>query len=265
MKISIISINLNNAEGLKKTISSVYEQSYSGIEYIIIDGGSTDESLDIINDSADKLNYWISEKDSGMYHAMNKGIAEANGDYLLFLNSGDSLTNSESIENAVGLFNNEDIIYGNINAVFNGSIVRTETYPDTLNFNYFVSGAIPHQGMFIKKSVFTRIGLYDEDLKICSDWKFQLDAICKLKCSYKHIDLIVSDYSGDGISSREENQNQIRKEKETVLINEYSLFKEDLKLINERNALSYYYRNSKRVKLLKRWGILKDILRKTGV
>lgn len=260
MKISIITINLNNARGLKKTISSVCTQIFPDIEYIIIDGNSTDESVAIIENSADHLNYWISEKDSGMYLAMNKGIAKATGDYLLFLNSGDTLTNSESIKNAVDLFNKEDIIYGNINIVCNDQIVRTETYPYTLNFNYFISGAIPHQGMFIKKSVFTRIGLYDENLKICSDWKFQVDAICKFKCSYKHIDLIISDFSGDGISSDEENQPLIQKEKESVLINEYSLLKEDLELLKEYNALSYYYRNSNRVKLLKRWGILKDIL-----
>ena len=260
MKISIITINLNNAEGLKKTISSVYAQSYPDIEYILIDGGSTDESLAIIKDSADNLNYWISEKDGGMYQAMNKGIAKSSGDYLLFLNSGDTLTNSESIKSAIGLFNKEDILYGNINIVFNDQIVRTETYPDALNFNYFIEGAIPHQGMFIKKSVFTRIGLYDENLKICSDWKFQLDAICKFKCSYKHIDLIIADFSGNGISSDEGNQTLIQKEKQSVLINDYSLFKEDLELLKEYNALSYYYRNSKRVKLLKRWTILKDIL-----
>ena len=260
MKISVITINLNNAEGLKKTISSVYAQSYLDIEYILIDGGSTDESLAVIKDYADKLNHWISEKDSGMYQAMNKGVAQATGDYLLFLNSGDALTNSESIKNALQYLKGEDILYGNINIVRNNIIVRTQTFPETLNFNYFIKGAIPHQGMFIKKSVFTLTGPYDETLKICSDWKFKIDAICKFKCSYKYIDLIISDYLEGGISDKQENQNLINQEKENVLINEYSLFKEDLELLKEYKLIAFYYQNSRRIKFLKKWNILKDIL-----
>ena len=98
MKLSIITVNLNNAVGLKKTICSVINQTFLDIEYIIIDGGSLDGSLEIIKEYEKKITYWVSEPDSGIYNAMNKGIMHANGEYLQFLNSGDWLVNDSIIE-----------------------------------------------------------------------------------------------------------------------------------------------------------------------
>ncbi len=89
MKLSIITINKNNAYGLRKTIQSVINQTYSNIEYIIIDGASTDGSIDVIKKFEDKIDWWASEPDTGIYNAMNKGIKIATGDYCQFLNSGD--------------------------------------------------------------------------------------------------------------------------------------------------------------------------------
>ena len=89
MKYSIITINYNHIEGLKRTIDSVISQTSSNYEYIIIDGGSTDGSVNIIKEYKEHLVYWISEKDNGVYHAMNKGVAQAQGDYCIFMNSGD--------------------------------------------------------------------------------------------------------------------------------------------------------------------------------
>ena len=89
MKFSIISINYNHKEGLIRTIKSVLCQNNDNYEYIIIDGGSSDGSVDVIKDNAANIAYWVSEKDNGVYHAMNKGVAKAKGDYLIFMNSGD--------------------------------------------------------------------------------------------------------------------------------------------------------------------------------
>ncbi|MDR2910496.1 MAG: glycosyltransferase [Bacteroidales bacterium] len=94
MKLSIITINLNNVAGLQKTIESVVKQTFTDYEYIVIDGGSTDGSADIIKQHANKITYWVSEPDKGIYNAMNKGIRVAKGEYCLFLNSGDWLINS---------------------------------------------------------------------------------------------------------------------------------------------------------------------------
>ena len=260
MKISIITINLNNADGLNKTINSVISQTYPDIEYIIIDGASTDCSVKKIKASEKSLHYWISEKDNGMYEAMNKGILRSTGDYLLFLNSGDTFLNDVTLQNAIKEFSSEDIIYGNIQSIAGDNTFRKELYPDILNLSFFITGAIPHQGMFIKKTAFSIVGLYSEKLKICSDWKFQIDSICKFKCSYKHINQTIANFPGNGISSLPENQSIITKEKESVLINEYFFLKEDLQLYLEYKRLAFYYHHSNRIKLLQKLKVLKPIL-----
>src|ERR1035437_595442 len=98
-KLSIITVNLSNATGLRKTIESVISQTFTDYEYLIIDGGSTDGSLDIIKEFADRMSYWVSEPDGGIYNAMNKGIAWATGDWIIFMNSGDVFRNIEVLEN----------------------------------------------------------------------------------------------------------------------------------------------------------------------
>ena len=107
MKLSIITINLNNADGLYRTINSVINQTYKNIEYIIIDGGSSDNSCDVIKKFEEHLTYWISENDNGIYEAMNKGIIKSTGDYIYILNSGDILYSNNTIKN---VFVNNSII-----------------------------------------------------------------------------------------------------------------------------------------------------------
>src|SRR5688572_24379508 len=113
-RISIISINLNNSAGLKKTINSVLAQTYQAIEFIIIDGNSTDGSVTQIKAVAEHLDYWVSEPDAGLYNAMNKGLTAATGNYVLFLNSGDYLVDKFAIEKLVSNSSGEDVIYGNL-------------------------------------------------------------------------------------------------------------------------------------------------------
>ena len=111
-QISIITINYNNASGLEKTIRSVVEQTYNEYEYIIIDGASSDKSKEVIQEYQRYIDFWCSEKDSGIYNAMNKGIQKASGEYLLFLNSGDVLNNSAVLADIHGFLSGEDIVYG---------------------------------------------------------------------------------------------------------------------------------------------------------
>ena len=113
-KISIITINYNNLEGLKRTMESVVNQTWREFEYIVIDGGSTDRSAAYIASQSENIDYWVSEPDNGIYNAMNKGIAKATGEYLLFLNSGDSFYDANVLQNVSNFFNNDlSIIYGN--------------------------------------------------------------------------------------------------------------------------------------------------------
>ncbi len=230
MFLSIITINFNDKEGLTQTINSVLTQTFSDFEYIVIDGGSNDGSKAVIEANQDKLSFWVSEPDHGIYNAMNKGIKKAKGDYLLFINSGDCLKSESSLTDFIALVNNDfkDIIYGNI--LINDITPWEKTYPDHLSFNYLVDDALPHPSTLIRRSCFDS-NLYDETLKIVSDWKFFIIGICKLNYSYKHIHYTLSVFNLDGVSSQ---QNQlVTKERQLVLNTHFSVLLNDYKLIQE--------------------------------
>lgn len=201
IKVSVITINYNNAEGLRKTIKSVAEQTFREYEYIVIDGGSDDGSKEIIAEHQNQLSYWCSEKDSGIYNAMNKGILKAKGDYLLFLNSGDCLHNSAVLEEVSGWLSGDDIIYGDLMYVGDGSVPTVYTYPDVLNIDYFLEHSLGHPASFIKRELFKDC-LYAESLKIVSDWEFFVKKIVLEEVSYKHIAKTITDFDMGGISSR---------------------------------------------------------------
>lgn len=196
MRFSVITINYNNRDGLKKTIISVLSQIYADYEFIIIDGESTDGSLDIIKGYKNQISYWVSEKDNGIYHAMNKGVAHAQGDYCIFMNSGDCFHSSyvlNSIENL-----QEDIICG--------KMLKGETsepsglHRPAITLVDLMRASLPHQAMFIKRELLINHP-YDEHYKILSDWKFCLQAIIFDNCTFRNIDLIVANFDTGGISS----------------------------------------------------------------
>ena len=114
MLVSVITINYNNCRGLHQTILSVVHQEYQNFEFIVIDGGSTDGSLDVIKDYSENITFWVSEKDRGIYHAMNKGVAQAHGDYCLFMNSGDCFYDKDVLGRVVNSSAIEDIIVGKV-------------------------------------------------------------------------------------------------------------------------------------------------------
>jgi glycosyltransferase involved in cell wall biosynthesis len=183
LKLSIITVNLNNAEGLRKTIESVISQTYNDYEYLIIDGGSTDGSVEIIKEFADKITYWVSEPDKGIYNAMNKGILKANGEYLQFLNSGDWLLNEKILYKLFNLSYSAEIIFGNtILTKADGTTYLYLKKPiENISLAYFFTKTIQHQSSFIKKDLFNEL-LYDDELKIVADWKFFIQKIIIQNC-----------------------------------------------------------------------------------
>lgn len=226
-KISVITINYNDHAGLKKTIASVKSQSFSNFEYIVIDGGSTDPSPTVIKENNDIIDHGVSEKDRGIYHAMNKGIASASGEYLLFLNSGDSFYSPHSLQRLAGPEPTKDLIYGNLLLQL-GNDSEERKYPDNLRFSSVYSNSLPHPATLIKKTLFDKIGPYDEKLKIAADWKFFIIALFQQSASYEHRDTIVSNFDLKGISSIAETQQRINAEKEQTLREHFPNLADDI-------------------------------------
>ena len=231
MKVSIVTINYNNAEGLRKTLASVAEQNYRDIEHIIIDGGSTDGSVETIMEyvSADQSEKgkdpffkhtikWVSEKDNGIYNAMNKGIRKATGDYCQFLNSGDSLAAPDVTERMMAAMEGGiDVLYGDMLKIGVKQYVDRSSRNDDVTLHMFYRGCLNHSPAYIKRSLFDEYGLYDETLKICSDWKFYMQSIVLGKATTKHVDIVVTHFDMNGIS---ENRKDILNEERNRLLQE---------------------------------------------
>jgi glycosyltransferase involved in cell wall biosynthesis len=228
MKLSIITINFNNLLGLQKTVESVKNQTWQEFEYIVIDGGSTDGSTAYLESQTDKITYWISEPDSGIYNAMNKGIAKATSEYLFFLNSGDHFIDAFSLQKVQKHLINDGVIYFNIDVIDNGNSYVLEN-PAAMSFSYLHNDLPCHQCTFIHQSVFDRVGYYDESLKIVADWKLLILAILKHNVTYRKVDAVFSTFYKDGISSLPENQSIKEAERAQVLQTEFPVLLNDLK------------------------------------
>ncbi len=233
MKLSIITINYNNAEGLRRTLASVAAQTYRAIEHIIVDGGSSDDSIKVIEEYEEQIRLskssisikWKSEKDNGVYHAMNKGIRQATGSYIEILNSGDVLAGSDVTERMVREVENAEypsILYGNMLKSYDGkTIINKDTCGGTgatNSFLYFYKGTLNHDCAYIRRDLFEKYGLYNEEMKICSDWEWYVKAIAigGEKAVYTNIDVTIFDMNGVS-ESNGKNAELIKKERREYL------------------------------------------------
>lgn len=196
MLLSIITINYNNCSGLKKTIESVICQTFTDYEWIVIDGGSTDGSKELIEQYSDHFSYWCSEPDKGIYNAMNKGIDHARGDYYQFLNSGDYLFSDITLQSVFSKEYNEDLLYGDYKLENQSYIKR---FPSELSLSFFLDDCLNHQASFYRNSLFEN-NRYDESFKIVSDWAFYFQLVLQGK-SFKHIPIVIVEFEPNGIGS----------------------------------------------------------------
>jgi glycosyltransferase involved in cell wall biosynthesis len=228
-KLSIITINFNDKVGLEKTFESVLNQTFRHFEYIVIDGGSSDGSKEVIEKHQDNISYWVSEKDNGIYNAMNKGIRAATGEFVIFMNSGDVFQNEKVLAEVENELTSEfDIYYGDCYRV-KGDRCKRWSFPDHLSFSYFYSSSLSHQSTFIRRSLFHNLFLYNEDFRIVSDWEFFIYAICKANVPYKHLNAVISNFDFTGISSNKKNEKIDKGERELVLQKHFPMFVEDYK------------------------------------
>lgn len=242
MLLSIITINWNNAKGLEKTIQSVVSQSFKDFEYVIIDGGSTDGSVDIIKKYSEVFPInWLSEPDKGIYNAMNKGIRKASGEYLHFLNSGDMLYDnnvvaqmSEKIED----YSHPAMLTGRMYKRMPDGSMYKSIISNNYSFLRFYTASINHPSTYIKRELFDRYGLYDESLKIVSDWKWfmQVVALNDVKPIIVNVNVSIFDMTGISVTN-----NKLRKsERRAVLTDtvpqcflaDYDRYYKDISMMN---------------------------------
>lgn len=255
MRLSIITINFNNLQGLIKTVNSVLHQNSNDFEYIIIDGGSTDGSAEYIYDNKKYFTFSISEPDKGIYNAMNKGINNATGEYLLFLNSGDIFFDNDILKH-VSLVNfSEDIVFGNLlKRNGNFDILDIGFAKNEISFGDIYKGTINHPSSFIKRDLFSRIGLYDENLRIVSDWKFFFEAIVFFDVRVKYLNQTITIFDLGGISNT---QYLLREKEREQVLND--LFPS--KVLKELKTFFEFEIDIIKLKKIKRISILNQVYR----
>ena len=215
MKISIVTINRNDATGLEKTIRSVVAQDYNNIEYLVIDGASTDNSVDIIRKYETRLALWISEPDKGIYDAMNKGSRKATGDYCLYLNSGDTLVNNHIISyvaKKITASPDTDIFSCDMLYTLKGNTLKKIASPNSVTFDWYINSALLHPVTFIRTSLVKKHP-YKTDYKIVSDWIFFFEALFYEKATYQHIHKNCTLFDMNGISTLQDDKRQIELKK----------------------------------------------------
>lgn len=256
MILSIISINRNNADGLKITMKSVIQQTFIDYEYIVIDGASSDGSIEIIKGFEPEFKgriKWVSEPDSGIYNAMNKGIRMASGNYIQILNSGDILasdTVTERMLNAAKDAGNPGILYGNMIKQYPDGRRLKDTCKGTEEWTMFdfIRGTINHDPTYIRKDIYEKYGLYDESLKIVSDWKWFTNAVVfgNEKPTYVPIDVTIFDMTGiseTNFTAREEERSkELEKMLPANVLRDYRKFYSDIDMMKRLHRHPFFYK-----------------------
>ena len=205
IKLSIITISLNEENSIGNTIDSVIMQDFNEYEYIVIDGGSKDNTIEIIKSYGNKISRFISEPDNGIFSAQNKGIRFSQGEYVLFLNAGDYFFNNSVLTKVFSYKPDADICYGDIVFLRNSGIQYKKRSPHKITASYMFVDSIPHPATLTKRSLFEKIGYYNEKLNLSADYEFSLRAIFKYNCTYKYIPVAISVFNLKGKSSLLEN------------------------------------------------------------
>ena len=271
MKLSIITINYNNAEGLRKTLASVVMQTYTDFEHVIVDGASTDNSVEIIKQYEKQALAkgikvtCISENDEGIYNAMNKGIRMSSGEYIEILNSGDCLASNSVVNDMLTALEQNsypEILYGNMFKTFDWKTYKRDTScknPDYTpdSFLYFYNGTLNHNSAYIKRTLFEQFGFYNEKMKICSDWEWYVRSIVlgNITPIYVNIDVTIFDMNGVSESAGK-NKHIIQQERSEYLSSTFPKA-----IINDYKNYSFVLLQYQRLKKYHLWGLVRFVER----
>ena len=243
-KLSIITVNLNNRIGLIKTIESIKSQSFQNYEWIVIDGGSTDGSKEVIEENSNYISYWVSEPDGGIYYAMNKGLRQANGEYVQFLNSGDYYIDKNVLEYIFAQDQNlSDVNYGDQWCIDNGIVVEKRSYPANMNISFLFRSPLGHQATIIKTEC-AKACPYRAEYSISADRAFFLELYCK-GAKFKYLGVPVVYFDVDGIGSNPSTKELRSRQLEDIKV---SLWGEQVcsdieELIDKENEFNFVLRS----------------------
>ncbi|GIT99335.1 glycosyltransferase family 2 protein [Sulfurovum sp. TSL1] len=243
--VSIITVVFNGEKHLEQTIQSVINQRYENVEYIIIDGGSTDRTVDIIKKYEDQIDYWVSEKDEGIYDAMNKGISLSQGDIIGLINADDFYEENIFVS-IIDVYqkNDADVIYGDIYFI-NGKQKKVSTANATGKrygvFSYsfkwiWVDMLFPHPSSFVKRSTYKKYGTFDSSYKISGDYDIFLRFYIK-KATFSYIPKVLASFREGGISMTD---TQLKRQENFQIRKKHSLF-----IANLVSALSWFIQRIK--------------------
>lgn len=237
LKVSVITVCLNCSNTIERTCKSVISQTYSNLEWIVIDGNSEDDTLKILNRYKDNISILISEPDSGIYEAMNKGIRLSTGKYIVFLNAGDSFYGQHTLKTVSSFFGPE-LLYGKTvkRSCDNDKLV---SYPESLSEDYLLNYTLPHQSSYYQKNVFLKYGLYDEFYKIAGDYEFYARLIKEEKFSFRYIEEPLSIFYLDGISNDPLFRDRLLLEQHTLRLKYFKPYKKSYKYLKYKIRCLY--------------------------
>lgn len=251
--ISIITVVYNNKTGIIKTLESVVAQKSEEIEYIVIDGGSTDGTCAYLEANRALIDVYVSEKDTGIYEAMNKGWKLASGEYCLFLNSGDYLYGHNVLQQVSQyiMHNNADLFYGSIWA-FDEKQNWVSEFPNTVSLQYLLTMFLPHPATLFKRSLLTTLGGYYEHYRIISDWAFYIRAFL-VGARFQKIPLTITAFYMLGSSASGDTSSH---EKNRLFQNELAFLKTDF----DNSVRLWHYDSSKLIQAASKLSKLKSRL-----
>ena len=221
MKLTIITVCLNAADTIDKTLKSIISQSFKNIELIIFDGKSEDNTVDIIKKYKDNIAFFQSAKDNGVYDAMNRALEKASGDYVLFFNAGDTFCSEDVLENAMKVISENadyDFVFGWSKCIDKNAVcTRTDKYDNYKNKTFFADNNICHQAIFYKRSLFSNDKYDTQNFKIYADWDFNVRCVKLKKAKMLPLNFEICNFLTGGISTNMQNSKIFEAERRLIL------------------------------------------------
>lgn len=237
-KFTIITICLNESKNIRRTCESIASQTFKDKEWIVLDGASTDDTLEILSEFDTNITHLVSEPDDGIYHAMNKGIGISRGEYIIFMNGGDVFATNEALK-IVAAAPQSDLIYGDI-FLENIGAERVQ-YPTQIEENFLLKNMLPHQATFFRRNLFYKFGIYDTSYKIAADYELFARLLEYGKVSHYHIPKPLAVFDQSGISSSEKFRRIRKKENHRVRMKYFPRYRWSFKALRQsiRDAIEF--------------------------